>query len=162
MAEILLISPNTITETTILGGNVDFDKYTFCILDTQVSVLEPLLGSELYNYILNNKNTLSGLYLELYNDYLKPILKFSTLAKYIEIAPYMVSNGGIFKHAPENKEIASIQEVEGLSQKYKGLADMYIGRFNIWIGKNTIAEYNYNNEIVNPSSNINTFNGWRI
>lgn len=163
MAEILLINPNEITETTILGGNVDFDKYRFCIFDTQIKTIEPLLGSELYEYIKTNKDTLSGLYLELYNGYVKPILKFSSLATYIDIAPYMVDNGGVFKHQAESKEIVSTQEVNGLSQKYNGLADMYIIRFNKWICDNHIDEYHYStDQNVNPNKNLRTTTGWHI
>ena len=52
MAEFLFIQPTEITSTTIMGGNVDIDKYLFCIADTQISVIEPLLGTELYDKIL--------------------------------------------------------------------------------------------------------------
>lgn len=163
MAEILLINPNEITETTILGGNVDFDKYRFCVFDTQIKVIEPLLGSSLYEYIKTNLNTLNGVYLELYNSYIKPILKFSSLASYIEIAQYLVDNGGIYKHQAESKEIASTQEVNGLAQKYNGLADMYIIRFEKWICENNIDEYRSSTEQnVNPVKNLRTINGWKL
>jgi hypothetical protein len=68
--EYLLIDPTTISKTTILGGNVDIDKYRYCIYNVQLLVLEPLLGTELYVKILADAeaNTLSGLYLELYTD----------------------------------------------------------------------------------------------
>ena len=45
MAELLFITPQEITQTSIIGGNVDTDKYQMCILETQVRVIEPLLGS---------------------------------------------------------------------------------------------------------------------
>ena len=157
MAEILLITPQEITDTTILGGNVDVDKYKFCILDTQVRVIEPLLGTLLYKYILTNRATLTGEYLTLFNDYVKPILKFSTVANYLEIASFMVDNGGIFKHTAENKDIPSMQEVTALVQKYNSLCDMYILRFDKWNGKNNIPEYG---RCQNPK--ISTKIGWRL
>lgn len=163
MAEILLLNPNEITDATILGGNVDFDKYRFCIFDTQIKVIEPLLGTELYEYLKTNNGVLSGLYLELYSNYVKPILKFSSLATYLEFAPYMVDNGGIFKHQAEAKEIVSTQEVTGLAQKYNGLADMYIIRFNKWICNNQINEYHFStDQNVNPNKNLRTIIGWKI
>jgi hypothetical protein len=39
MAELLFITPQEITETTIVGGNVDFDKYVPCILETQLKTI---------------------------------------------------------------------------------------------------------------------------
>jgi hypothetical protein len=162
--ETLLITPAEITDTTILGGNIDLDKYRFCIFDTQLRVIEPLLGTELYEKVLTDyeNNDLSGLYLELYSDYLKPILKFSSVANYLEIASYMVDNGGIFKYAPESKEIPSISEITGLTQKYNSLADMFIIRFDKWICNNTITEYNRYQDKVNAKSNLRTKIGWKL
>jgi hypothetical protein len=164
MAELLLIDPNTMTDTTILGGNVDFDKYRFCVLDSQVRVLEPLLGTELYQKILTDYEAeeLTGLYLEMFNDYIKPILKFTSVANYIEIASYSVDNGGIFKHAPENKEVVPQSEVSTLIQKYNGLCDMYVMRFEKFIQKNTIPEYKNVQDKVNAMPNLRTVMGWKL
>lgn len=164
MAETLLIQPSEITDTTILGGNVDLDKYTFCIFDTQIRVLEPLLGSELYERIVTDfeNEDLSGLYLELYTDYVKPILKFSSVSNYLEIASYMVDNGGIFKHSPEAKEIPTTAEITGLTQKYNGLADMFIIRLEKWFCKNSIPEYKCYQEKVNANKNLRTNIGWKL
>ena len=57
MAEFLFVTPQEIAKTTILGGNVDIDKYVFCIANTQITIIEALLGTELYNYILTNAQT---------------------------------------------------------------------------------------------------------
>lgn len=163
MAEVLLINPNEITETTILGGNIDFDKYRFCIFDTQIKTIEPLLGSELYEYLKTNRLTLGGLYLELYNDYVKPILKFSSTATYLEISNYLVDNGGVFIHKAESKEKPTDIQMSGLIQKYRGLTDMYIIRFNKWICQNVINEYHYSTEQnVNPIKDLRTITGWHI
>ena len=99
MAELLFITPQEITETTIVGGNVDFDKYVPCILETQLKTIEELLGSELYNKIVNDLEGtgLSGDYLILFNDYIKPITKNESVATYILISPYSLGNGGLFK-----------------------------------------------------------------
>ena len=51
MAELLLVKPEEITSTTIMGGDVDLDKYTYTIYNTQIMVLEPLLGTQLYDKI---------------------------------------------------------------------------------------------------------------
>lgn len=164
MAEILFISKTEMTNTTILGGNVDFDKYSFCVLDTQLRVLEPLLGTELYEKIKTDleTETLSGLYLELFNDYIKPITKFASVANYLEIGSYLVDNGGIYKHTADNKENVERNEVMSLVQKYNGMADMFIGRFQKWICKNHLTEYKTHQDKVNADKNIKTIFGWKL
>lgn len=166
MAEILFISPTDLTDGTIISGNTDIDSYLYCILDTQIRVLEPILGSLLYDKLKTDldANSLAGLYLELYNEYVKPITKFESCATYLEVASYMVSNGGIFKHSPEGKEVVSKDEVYSLSQKYHGTADMYIIRLKKWFCKHgsQLPEYISDQDEVKPNSNIRTIAGWKF
>ena len=146
MAEKLFITPSDITKTTILGGNVDIDKYLFCIADAQITVIEPLLGSELYDLMITDltfPSTYTGLYETLYVDYIRPITKNQSIANYIEIASYTLDNAGLFKHSPENAEVVDKNEAQFLGGKYHNMAQMYIQRFDKWICKNgaSISEY---------------------
>src|SRR6478735_11670448 len=114
MAELLFITPEEIAATTIMGGNVDIDKYLFCIANVQLTVIEPLLGTELYNKIVDDieNDTLSGLYLKLFDDFVKPITKNESVGQYIEIASYILDNGGLYKHTADNAEIVDKQEAQ--------------------------------------------------
>ena len=152
------------TSSTILSGNTDTDKYLFCILNTQLTTIEPLLGSELYDKIISDieAETLTGLYLELYADFIKPITKNEALAQYIEIASYMVDNAGIYKRSGENVEVVDKDEVQYLSGKYKSLAQMYVTRFEKWICKNPLIEYKTIQDEVNALKNINLNVGWKL
>jgi len=162
MAELLFISPEEITATTILGGNVDIDKYVFCIASVQITTIEPLLGTELYNKIkIDVENTtLTGLYETLYNDFIKPITKNESLAQYIEIASYMLNNGGLFKHTGDNIEVVDKQEAQFLAQKYSLMAQMYVQRFEKWILYNPLPEYLLFSERVNATKDISLNGGW--
>ena len=159
MAELLFIQPSEIAKTTVLGGNVDVDKYQFCVLNTQISVIEPLLGSELYDYIVTNYLTLTGLYLTLYTEFVKPITKNEALAEYIEISSYTLDNAGLFKHSPDNAEVVDKEEAQFLAGKYHALAQMYVQRFNKWICNNDITEYKISQDEVNAQS-IKVTSGW--
>lgn len=162
--EFLLIDPTTISKTTILGGNVDIDKYRYCVYNVQLLVLEPLLGTELYTKILADAeaNTLAGLYLDLYTKFVKPIVKNEALAEYLEVASYLVTNGGIYKHTAENSEIVDKQEAQFLAGKYHSIGQALIQRFEKWICHNTIAEYKMWQDEVNASKNIKTTGGWYL
>lgn len=164
MAELLFITPQEMTSSTILSGNTDTDKYLFCILNTQLTTIEPLLGTNLYDKIKTDieNNTLTGLYSELYVDFIKPITKNEALAQYIEIASYMVDNGGIYKHTGENLEVVDKQEVQFLAGKYKALAQMYVMRFNKWINKNPLTEYSTCQDEVDAIKDINLNVGWKL
>jgi len=162
--EFLIIDPTTISKTTILGGNVDVDKYRYCIYNVQLLVLEPLLGTELYTKILADAeaNTLAGLYLDLYTKFVKPIVKNEALAEYLEVASYLVTNGGVYKHTAENSEIVDKQEVQFLAGKYHAIGQALIQRFEKWICHNTIVEYKTWQDEVNASKNIKTTGGWYL
>lgn len=157
--EVLLIRPSEITEFTPLGGNVDIDKYKPCILDVQITVIEPLLGTDLYEKIRTDfeNDTLSGDYLVLYDSYLKPILRYQVFAEYTEIASYMVTNGGIFKHQPVDSQIVEKSEAQYLAQTHRTKAQTYIERAESWLCKNPLPEYKKCKTV-----NVQVTSGWHF
>jgi hypothetical protein len=161
--EFLLINPKELPISSIMGGNIDIDKYRYAVSEVQVNVIEPLLGTELYDKILEDAeaNTLSGLYLELYSKFLKHIIKYESIASYIEVAPYLVTNGGVFKNAPADKEIVSSSEVGILASRNHSKAQVYVQRFEKWICKNTLPEYKRWQDEVN-AQNVKTSVGWYL
>jgi hypothetical protein len=164
MAELLFITPEEIAATTIMGGNVDIDKYLFCIANVQLTVIEPLLGTELYDKIVDDieNDTLSGLYLKLFNDFIKPITKNESVGQYIEIASYILDNGGLYKHTADNSVIVEKEEAQFLANKYSALAQMYILRFRKWICKNHFAEYKTCQDEVDAERDIKLTAGWKL
>lgn len=163
--EVLLIKPEEITKFTPLGGNVDIDKYLPVVFDVQVTVIEPLLGETLYNKIKDDfqNNLLTGDYLTLYTNYLKPILRHQCFAEYVEIGSYVVSNGGIFKHQPANSTIVEKSEIQYLAQTQRTKAQMYIERAEKWLCKNHLPEYTtyFQDEIVHKQS-VKVSSGWHL
>lgn len=161
MAEILFITPDEMAATTILGGNVDPDRYVTNIAFVQITVIEPLLGTELYDKISADfeANTLTGIYLTLFNEYVKFITKHEALAEYVEISNLLVENGGTFKHVAENREAADSSETKFLAGKYHSMAQMYIIRFEKFICKNPIVEYKRSQDDVNAQQ-VEVRAGW--
>ena len=70
-----LITSEEIRLNTPMGGNVDSDKFVNFINDVQVLVLENVLGTKLFNKIITdfNADNLTGLYLQMFTDYIKPV-----------------------------------------------------------------------------------------
>ena len=161
MAEFLFTTDAELKSTTLLGGSTDPDKYKFCISLAMDSVVEPMLGTELYDFIADGaeNDTLTGLYLELYNEYIKPITKYAGLAEYLLIASYTLDNAGLFVRTPENANAVEREESQYLSDKYMSKAQKYIGRFEKWIGLNPLDEYKTNQDEVNAQK-IQAQGGW--
>jgi hypothetical protein len=163
MAEKLFINPSIMTEQTILGGNVDVDSYAFCIADTQVSIIEPLLGTLLYDKMITDLTfpvTYTGLYATLYTDFIVPITKHAATANYIEIAGVQLNNGGIYKHQADSAQLLSNEDTYTLSGKWRAHSQMYVLRFNKWILNNTITEYQTIQDDVDASTTLDNSAGW--
>ena len=161
MATTLFTSPSELAETTIIGGNVDIDKYQMNIENVQVTVIEPLLGTELFDVIYDGatNNNLTGDYLILFNEFVKPITKNQACAEYITVSGFMITNAGAFKNLPENSEIMDKDEKALISTIYSSKADTYIQRFEKWICKNPLPEYKTSQDEVN-ARNVQNVGGW--
>ena len=161
---VLFITPLELTQGTILDGNVDVDKYLFCIEQVQDETIQTVLGTELYEKIYDDvdNESLTGLYLEMFVKFIKPITKFESVAEYISISPYSVSNYGTVKLTGENTSTVDQKEVERLSQRYHTKAQTYVTRFEKWILNNPVDEYKTVQDEVNASKNINLNPGWYI
>jgi hypothetical protein len=169
MPDILLITNDELTTKSPLGGNIDVDKYSFIINESQVFVIEPILGTKLYKKILVDyaANTLAGVYEKLVNDYIQPIIICNVSAEFITVSSLNVSNGGVFRYSPQDMESASMKDVEYLANKQRAKADVYIERLQRYLcdGSVDIPEYEVaqdNNYDIRPDRDLNTYGGWRL
>ncbi len=163
MATTLLIKASELTKNTAIGGNVDTDKYKYCIKDAQITVIEPLLGTKLYRKITSEFGSLTGDYLTLVEDYIKPILIHSAAAEYIVIAAYNITNAGISKHLPQDSESVSKSEVDYLAEKQKSKAQVYIERADRFLCDKNFPEYRTQDESYDvKKQDINFTGGWRL
>jgi hypothetical protein len=150
-----LIEFEDLTSATPLGGNIDIDRYKFCILDAQNSKLKELLGDLLYNKLLDDYNetpsVLTGNYLILYNEFIKPILIHQSALEYIKIGSYQVSNGGIYKHTPANGTPVESSDIRDMVFNQKEKVEMHEIRLKRWLCRTMLPEYRcFYEQIVNP------------
>lgn len=158
---ILLITPQQVIDKTPFNGNIDYDKLVPCIEDAQVTDLEPLLGQILFDKILDDyeSNTLSGLYLDLYNKFLVDYLIRATAKNYFLIGAYQIANGGIYKHTAENAESISKEEVDYMMVQQRSKMEVYGTRMKRWLVYNSIPEYLQHSQIINAKP-INVSSWW--
>ena len=166
MANIYLITSQEIIQNTPMGGNVDSDKYLHLIIDTQDLVLEPILGTALYNKILTDfeADTLTGVYETMFNDYIKQVMWHSVFASYAKIGAVWFNNSGTYKKLSEDAETATQDEIDSVVKEYQSKADAYIGRLERFLcdGDNDIPEYDNsqdNDYDIDPKQGLRTISG---
>lgn len=162
MATIILLKPDELTKNTILGGNIDVDRYVPCIKACQNTKIKPLLGEELYNKICNDfySGSLSGEYETLYENYVKEMVIHGSAMVYLSVGAYMVSNNGITKMKSDANEAVSKSEVDYLVNFSQTLYENYERQFLDWIKLHPLPEYPV--ESCEVSGNRVLVGGWSL
>ncbi len=159
-----LITSQDIKNRTSIGGNVDADKYVHLIDDAEALVLEPALGTALYNKIVNdNENsTLTGDYLTLYNKYIIPVLCYTVYADYLRDGIILAQNTGIYENTPENRGSADLENIQYVEKSNRSKADVYLERMERFLCDTNLPEYD-NSQVedydIDPRE-VNTIGGW--
>lgn len=166
MAEALLVSKKDIVKFTAIDGNLDADKFIPYVKQAQDKHIENYLGTDLIEKIKADiiANTLTGDYLTLVNDWVKPCLIHWSLVEYLPFSSYTISNKGVFKHNSENSDVATKEEVDTLIEKERNTAQYYTDRLIDHLSFNAGSKYpeyyTNNNEDVSPDKDL--FGGWVI
>lgn len=139
----LLLKTGDIPRLTKLSGNIDIDSLVPFIYTAQKNEIKRVLGLDLYNKILTDfiADTLADNYLIIYDEFIVDMLAYYSAANYMKFAPYQISNGGVYKHAPENAEIVDSLEVDKLITRYYSLGEGVELVFKEWIKDNPVPEY---------------------
>ena len=164
MAQALLISRKAIVKFTAMNGNVDTDKFIQFIKIAQDIHIQNYLGSKLLDKIEADiiADTLTGDYLSLVTDHIKPMLIHWAMVEYLPFAAYTISNKGVYKGSSENAENVNKNEIDFLIEKERNLAQYYTDRFIDYMSYNSASftEYNSNtNDDVYPDKDA-SFEGW--
>jgi len=148
----IILKDNDLTKNTPMGGNIDVDRYKFCIIDAQQSALEEILGSELKEKMVTDFPNFSGEY-ELLYPYVRLFLIHQSTAEYLLVGAYQISNAGIYKATPVNGNPNDKTENDLLLKNQQYKAQMYRIRLEKYLCKNgsKMPEYKCSTEnSVNP------------
>jgi hypothetical protein len=161
-----LVTAQQIKTRTSLGGNVDADKFMHLVTDAEMLVLEPSLGTALYDKIVSEKNadTLSNNYLILYTDYIVPVLCYSVYSEFLRDGIILAQNTGIYENTPDDKTGADIDNIQYIAKANKSKADAFIERMERFLCDVDLPEYDNaqaNNYDIDPTE-INTISGWYL
>lgn len=150
------IKDGIISRKTLIGGNVDVDRYRNCIEDAQLITLEELLGEPLYDLIESlvdiNADFPAGDYKELFDKYITPFLIQQAAVEYLKVGSYRIENNSTSKPAPPNATGLEAGEIYNLVKNQSNKADVYRGRLERYLIQSNIPEYQqYSDAIVKPT-----------
>jgi len=161
MSTALFVSLNELKKNTNISGNIDPNHLLPSIKVAQELEIEPVIGTDLYDKISNDiiAGTLSGVYLNLKQNYIHDILINMALVYYLPFATYQMTNGGISHwNGGENFESVGSDEITFLINKQRNIAESYKKRLIDHLCNNSslYPEYKTNTgEDINPSNNTN-------
>ncbi|MGY8867387.1 MAG: DUF6712 family protein [Methylophagaceae bacterium] len=165
MAEAILITRKDVVKFTAMNGAVDTDKFIQYIKIAQDVHVQNYLGTDLLESIQAKiiAGTLTGDYLSLVTDYVKPLLCHWAMVEYLPFAAYTIANKGVYKHSSENAENVSKEEVDFLIEKERTTAQYYTDRFIDYMSFNASTKfpeyYSNNDNDIYPDKDAN-FSGW--
>ena len=166
MATVLFIKTEDLKRNTIISGSVDVDKFISNIKVAQQIHIQRYLGTDLYKRLQDGivANDLTASESILLSDYLQDTLIYYAMSEYLPFAAIQVTNGGVFKHTPDNAVSVDKSEIDYLTAKYKERANYYTKRLVDYLCHNasSFPEYstNTNNEI-SPTKRLDT-GGWYL
>jgi hypothetical protein len=124
---ILIISANTLKERTGVHDNIDEKLIYPDIKAAQDMFMLPLLGTALFNKILDdiNAGTLAGNYKTLVDDYLVDCLCNYVLSELPQGLNYQFWNKGVATKTTDQSQQPSMSDLFDVAAKYKSRAEFY-------------------------------------
>ena len=148
MAEVLLISPEYLRQRTALNDAVEQNLIYPATLTAQDKYAEGYLGTDLYNAIKTkiDNNTLSGNYLTLHTEYIKPMMAWWTMVDLYPTLWIKHDNGGLVSRISTDTQTIDTGQYKKLVDTATQNAQFYTERLVKYLCKNNalFPEYNSN------------------
>ncbi len=148
-----LITEEEISALSIINGNLDVDRYISELDDVQRRIINEDLGDDLYEKICEDYsvNTLTGIYLVIYDKYIKWMLIYKAMEQYISLGGVNIANNGITRPSSENNAPLFESEIGKLSHKFKIRYEGY---------KDNLYKYLESNQLSIPEWKNNGYNNY--
>lgn len=164
----LLINHQDIINFTQIDGSIDFEKLKPSILNAQVLYTQKILGSNLYNRIIDlvNDDNISVFtyYQTLLYDYVTPSLVMHTLELFEPLNSSVLGDNGTFQYNLSNAAAAARAEIDRKVKIYQMQASNFDDMLQKYILKNIteFAEYNDADGLVQKTVEQYPKIGWNL
>lgn len=163
MARVLLISENTLKKNSVINNNVDSMYILPAIEYAQDAGLQPLLGTVLYNKVMDlvEDGSISGetSYKYLLDEYITPYLINKVTADIQIPIAYKLRNQGVVQSTSDNTYVPSLKDLQYVVQNYENKATFYANRLSDYLIANhtTFQEYCKINSVADMHSNKDSY-----
>ena len=163
MARVLLLSESALKKNSVVNNNVDGMYVLPSIEYAQDMGLQPILGTVLYNKIMDlvQDGSISGAtdYKFLLDEYITPFLINKVTADIQIPLAYKMRNQGVVQQTGENTYVPSMKDLQYVIQNYNDKASFYGNRLRDYLHANhtKYPEFCKVNSIADMPSNPNTY-----
>lgn len=159
MSKVLLIGVRLIKAESIIESNVDDAVLSKVISNVQDIQLKPILGIDLFNTVCNeviakaanNSYIIAEPTKTLLDEYIQPYLVNATVAEFIAINNYKISNKGIQKLNDNSSSAINSNEVEYLKNYYDNYVSTYKSNLIKYLKDNKLNVKDADTNITLPS-----------
>ena len=154
-AEVLFLSEQTLKDRSVLQDNVDMKVAKPTITDVQKYYVLPIMGTQLYNEVINQirTSTLSVLNTTLLNDYITDVMVWYCRMELPMAMNYKYFNKAVGVQNADNMQPASMQDIERLMDDARNKAQVYAQRMTNYLLANSVSYPLYLNQV---NTNVDT------
>ena len=145
---------------TTFNTNLDNEYIAPALEEAQSIYLREIIGDLLYNAITNkiDSETLSGKYLTLVNQYIKPYLTYKVQSVIVIPLNNKTRNAGVIQQYDQGFNTCTMKDTAYLADYYNSRAEFYANRLTTYLQKNSVdfPEYGYSDDnITQPTETQN-------
>lgn len=145
---------------TTFNANLDNEYIAPALEEAQSIYLREIIGDLLYNSIASkiDGETLSGKYLTLVNQYIKPYLTYKVQSVIVIPLNNKIRNAGVVQQYGQDFNTSTMKDTAYLADYYNSRAEFYANRLTTYLQKNAadFPEYGYSNDnITQPTETQN-------
>lgn len=152
------MSVELLKNRTSIHSNIDEKLIYPEIKAAEDLYIEPILGSALYDKIINDINVsgtpLGADYVLLVNRYVLDPLQNYVLSTLCMVVPFQYWNKGIIRKTGDDTELPTMSELVDISNFYKNRAEIYAGRLKNYLRATSTTSVLP--EYLQPGSRIDT------
>ena len=146
--DVMLIAPDDVKAGTYVNFNVDDAMLGPAIRETQDIWLQSIIGTRLYNRVLElvwndineEEDTINDddnvMYKDLLDGYVIPYLMAKVQAVLVMPSSYPTRNMGVVHPSDDNLNAQQLKDVLKAQQRYNAMADRFATQLSHWLCKN--------------------------
>lgn len=140
MARVFLVSEATMKKNSVVNNNVDGMYLLPAIEFAQDAGLQPIIGTKLYNKLMdlveNGSITGSTDYKYLLDEYITPYLVNKVTADIQIPLSFKLRNQGVVQQTDSNTYVPSMKDIQYVIQNYENKANFYSNRLSDYLRAN--------------------------